>query len=216
MYKMFESGKNIPLDSTGGIFMKKHNLILVILFATVLILTSFIYGYKITKNKDGKENNNALMTEEQQKDSSELEILREDERISPNTFIEKSIHYKDCNHNIIKLNDADDEIINMTESQYKKYMKENYSNIKIVDFSSERIILQEERNHMCPNHYIVSESEGKIAIYRIDENGEKYLDKVFNDYPISLLKKIDQDKLMEGIVVDSEEELSNVLENFIS
>ena len=42
------------------------------------------------------------------------------------------------------------------------------------------------------------------------------LDKVFDDYPISLLKEIDQKKLKEGIRVDSLEELSDVLENFIS
>lgn len=216
MYKIYEIGKNIPLDSIGGIFMKKHNIILVASLSIVLMLASFIYGYKITKKSNDKANEKTQVAEEQQKYDSELEILKEDERISPNTFIEKSIHYKDCNHNIIKINNADDEIVNMTEAQYIKYMKENYSNIKIIDFAIEKIILEEERNHICPNHYIIGESEGKIAIYRIDENGEKYLDKVFNDYPISLLKKIDQEKLVEGIIVDSEEELSNVLENFIS
>ncbi len=104
----------------------------------------------------------------------------------------------------------------MTEKQYRKYMKENYPNIKIISFSPREIVLREERNHLCPNHYIIGQADGKIAIYRIDEKGEKYLDKVFNDYPISLLKEVDQERLKDGIIVDSEEELSDVLENFIS
>lgn len=149
-------------------------------------------------------------------DAGDLEILQEEERISPNTFIEIRVHYKECNHNITKLNEQDENIINMTEEEYKEYMKENYPNVKIVSFSAEEIVLSEERDHLCPNHFIIGESDGKIAIYRIDENGERYLDKIFNDYSISLLKEIDQEKLIEGIVVDDEEELSNVLENFIS
>ncbi len=123
---------------------------------------------------------------------------------------------KKCEHSITNLENAKEETINMTEKQYRKYMKENYPNIKIISFSPKEIVLREERNHLCPNHYIIGQADGKIAIYRIDEKGEKYLDKVFNDYPISLLKEVDQERLKDGIIVDSEEELSDVLENFIS
>ncbi|MFA7412600.1 MAG: BofC C-terminal domain-containing protein, partial [Tissierellaceae bacterium] len=72
------------------------------------------------------------------------------------------------------------------------------------------------KNHLCENHYVIGEKDGNIAIYRIDENGERKLETFFPDYPISLLMEIDQNKLIEGIVIDSQEELSDVLENFIS
>lgn len=198
--------------------MKKQNIFLIFLFCGILFLTSFIYGYKMMSNKS---NEKSLIVDENKNPKSvdndlELEILKEEERISPNTFIEKRIHYNSCNHNITKLNNADSEIINMTEKQYRKYMKENYPNIKIMAFSINEIVLNEERNHLCPNHYIIGESNGKIAIYGIDENGEKFLNKIFNNYSISLLKEIDQERLKKGILVDSEEELSDVLENFIS
>ena len=104
----------------------------------------------------------------------------------------------------------------MNEKQYKEYMRVNYPDIRIISFSVNKIVLQEERDHLCQNHYIVGKSDGKIAIYGIDENGDEFLDRIFNDYPISLLKKIDQEELIKGIKVDSEEELSDVLENFIS
>ncbi len=217
MYILFSNGKNIPLDSIGGIFMKKRNGILIFLFCITLFLASFIYGYKIMGHRINKK---PLITDKNQEEdiveNLDLEILREDERISPNTFIEKTIHYNTCNHNITKLNNADNEIINMTEKQYREYIKENYPNIKIISFSISEIVLREERDHLCENHYIIGQSDGKIAIYGIDENGERFLNKIFNDYSISLLKKIDQEKLTKGIVVDSEEDLSDVLENFIS
>lgn len=194
--------------------MKKRNTILIFLFSTALFCISFIYGYKMM---GGKINQKPLISSQNEDEKNlDLEILKEDERVSPNTLMEKKIYYKTCNHNITQIEDIDDEIINMTEKKYRAYMKENYPNIKVVSFSSNEIVLREERNHLCPNHYIIGESNGKIAIYSIDKNGERVLNKIFNDYPISLLKKIDQDKLIKGITVDSEEELSDILENFIS
>lgn len=217
MYNFFKTGKNIHLDGIGGIFLKKQNGVLIFLFCVALFLGSFIFGYKMIGTNT---NEGPLVSEEDKEDRNEdvsdLEILKEEERISPNTFIEIKIYYKECNHTITKLSELDDNIVNMTEEEYREYMEENFPNIEIVSFSVDEIKLNEERNHLCPNHYIIGESDGKIAIYRIDENGEKYLDRIFDDYSITLLKEIDQEKLKEGIRVDSEEELSNVLENFIS
>ena len=195
----------------------KSNGILIFLFCITLFLTSFIYGYRIMGNRVnkkplivGKDQEELNLTE-----NSEIEILKEEEKISPNTFIEKTIHYNSCGHNITKLNNVDNEIINMTEKQYRAYMKDNYPNIKIISFSIYEIILEEERDHLCQNHYIIGQADGKIAIYGIDDNGDKFVDKIFNDYPISLLKEIDQQKLIKGITVDGRK-LSDVLENFIS
>ena len=155
-------------------------------------------------------------TAEENPHIDEIEIVQEEDRISPNTVIEVEINYKECNHTITKIAELDDIIINMTEEQYREYLKENFPNVKILSFSSKEIRLVEERNHLCPNHYIIGEADSKVAIYKLDENGERYVYKIFNDYPISLLKEVDQKKLKEGIVVNSEEELSDVLENFIS
>ncbi|QQY78767.1 BofC-like protein [Keratinibaculum paraultunense] len=193
--------------------MKKYNPILIFLFCGILFFASFICGYKMM-SKTNREL--VLEDDDSYKKQKELEILGEEERISPNTFIEKKVYYKQCEHSITKLDNVSEEIVNLTETQFREYIKENYPNIKILSFSPKKIVLKEERNHLCPNHYIIGESDGKIAIYRINEEGSKYLDRVFKDYPISLLKEIDQEKLKNGIIVDSEEELSDVLENFIS
>lgn len=194
--------------------MKKSKTFVIITFVSVLFILSFGYGYYLMRKRIGEKPFNS--SDKINDPGHELEIVKENEVISPNTFIEKKIHYKKCNHIISDTNLADDLLINKTEEDFRKYMEDNYQNVKITSFSPDRILLREERNHLCPNHYIIGEFEGKIAIFKIDESGEKVLDKVFKDYPINLLKDIDQKKLKEGIVVDSEEELSNVLENFIS
>lgn len=194
--------------------MNKSKSFVIISFVLVLFILSFGYGYYLMGKRIGKKPFSS--SDKIEKPSEQLEIVKENEIISPNTFIEKKIYYKKCNHIITDTNLADDVLINKTEEEFKKYMEDNYPNVKITTFTPKRILLREERNHLCPDHYIIGESDGKIAIFKIDESGEKVLDKVFNDCPIDLLKDIDQEKLKEGIIVDSEEELSDVLENFIS
>ena len=211
MYIFFKIGKNISLESTGGIFLKKNNGLLIFTVCFVLFLASFIFGYimmerAVEEPKIAEKNTHV----------DDMEIVQQEDRISPNTVIEVKINYKECDHSMTKIVELDDIIINMTEEQYRKYMEENFPNVRILSFSSKEIRLSEERNHLCPNHYIIGEADSKVAIYKIDENGEKYVYKIFDEYPISLLKELDQEKLKEGIVVDSEEELSDVLENFIS
>ncbi len=191
--------------------MKEKKGIFIFLFCFVLFLGSFVIGYDLMK----RANKDPLKAEENT-NIKDIEIIHEEDRISPNTVIEIEIKYKECNHTITKLAEIDDIVINMTEEEYREYIKENLPNVKILSFSAKEIQLAEERNHLCPNHYIVGEADNKVAIYKIDENGERYVYKIFDDYPIALLKKVDQKKLQEGIVVDSEEELSDVLENFIS
>ncbi len=194
--------------------MNKPKTFVIITFVLAIFIFSFVYGYYLMGRRVGQKPLNS--TDNIEKPKNELEIVKDTEVISPNTFIEKKIHYKKCNHTITETELAEDVLINKSEEEFRKHMQDNYQNIKITSFSTQRILLREERNHLCPNHYIIGESDGKIAIFKIDESGEKVLDKVFKDCPINLLKDIDQEKLKEGIIVDSEEELSDVLENFIS
>lgn len=193
--------------------MKKFSAFLISVLCVTIFLLSFVYGYYFINKKINNKPNSAKNSIDK---TNNLEIVREENVISPNTFIEKEIEYSECGHTIVDTSKANEEIVNKDEKDFREYIKENYPNTKIIAFSSQKIVLKEERNHLCPNHYIVGESEGKIAIFKVNENGEKILDKIFKDYPLSLLKEVDQQKLKDGIVVDNEEELSDVLENFIS
>ncbi len=73
--------------------------------------------------------------------NEEIEIIKEENIISPNTFIEERTHYKECDHLITKLNVADDEIINMTRKEYESYLKSNYPNKRLISFSNTKIVI---------------------------------------------------------------------------
>ncbi|MDR7869833.1 MAG: BofC C-terminal domain-containing protein [Tissierellaceae bacterium] len=193
--------------------MKRSRFMIIFGFCIVFFIMSFYLGYQLM---DLSIENRNLAEEQNEKSNEDIEIVREENRISPNTFIEKRIHYKDCGHLIESTDLAEDEVINFTRDEYEEYLNTTYPNSRLISFSNVKIVVYSERNHLCQEHFIVGEHNGHIAIYNIDENGEQVLYKSFTDYPISILRQIDQDKLKEGIRVDSEEELSEMLENFIS
>lgn len=195
--------------------MKKSRLALVFVLSTILFLTSFSLGYKLMNEKYKTKS----LAKEKNIDRSmdnEIEIIREENRISPNTSIEERVHYKTCGHLSTELSVPHDDIINMTRKEYENYLESNYPDKKLISFSREKIVLWGERNHLCKEHYIIGEENGYIAIFRIDDNGNKILYKIFEDYPISILVEMDRERIKEGIIVDNEDELSDILENFIS
>lgn len=199
--------------------MNKDKIIPIFFFSLTLFSISFILGYKTMSRKLNPSPNIITQINKEEIDVSDypdLEILKEYDKISPNTFIEKRIHHIDCDHVVTKIEVVEDELVNMSKGEFTEYIRENYPSQKLISYSTNKIVIGVVKNHLCENHYIVGEEKGKISIFKIGENGERVLEKTFIDYPISMLMDIDQEKIIEGIVVDSEEELSEILENFIS
>lgn len=197
--------------------MNRKRIISIMGFSFILLFISFTFGYQFMKSQLKQiDNINNPSNVIEQNDPLGVEIVREDNRISPNTFIEERIHYKACDHLISGTHPSEVEIINMTKGEYEEHLRTNSSNLRLISFSNTKIVLWSERNHLCKNHYILGEENGKIAIFTIGDDGQRILDNVFTEYPITLLKGADQDRIIEGIIVDSKDELSDLLENYIS
>lgn len=193
----------------------KYNKRRVFIFSiTLIFIISFFAGHLIGNKKlnDKLEKHEGSKFEDS---DMNVKISKEIDKITPNTIIEERTFYNECGHLIIKTDLADSEIVNKSEDDYKDYLSENFPNLRIISFSNSKITLWTEENYLCENHHIIGEMDGYIAIFNINEDGERILDVVFKEYPISLLMDIDREKLYEGIIVDSKEELSEVLENFI-
>jgi len=203
--------------------MKKISIISIIGICLSLLIGSLIFAYFVTDKKlsekplDEKDNivKEQSTGNEDDIDNTKLSVY-EGEYVTPNTIIEVVEHYKKCNHTIKKEEELSDNMINMEEEEFVALIKNDYPRWKLNKFSRERIIINVEKDHLCVNHFIVGETDGKIAIFKISEEGERVLDKILKDDSILMLKKIDQEKLKDGIVVDSEEEIPDILEDFIS
>lgn len=196
--------------------MDRNKSILVLTFIIAIFIISFVLGYQLIRKEWNDKNLNNINKISDKEKNGDVEILKEENIITPNTFIEKRVHYKECDHTITSLDIADKEIINMDKEKYEEYLKFNYPNFKLVSYSNTKIVIFGEKAYLCEEHFIIGELDGYLSIFKIGEDGEKILFKNFKDYPLSMLTETDQDNLRKGIVVDSEDELSDVLENFIS
>lgn len=197
--------------------MKKDKISLIFLFSLMLFLISFGIGYGLMNssldNRKVSELDKVNIEEDVEKS---LEILKNENIVTPNTFIEERINYFSCSHVATSSRPVEENMVNMTKDEFSDYLYENYPNQRIISFSQSKIVIGVNKNHLCENHYVIGEKNGVIAIYKIGESGDRILINIFEDYPISILMDMDQEKIKEGIVVDSEEELSTILENFIS
>lgn len=211
--------------------MKRISVVSIILLLFGLAAVGMFSGYYIglirankkpnppienTENKPNKlediENDKLIIDDQDDYEAGQVN----NEQIGPNTIIKYRTYYTECNHETMETIEPEKPMINMTKESFEGFIKNNHPKWKVEEFSHQKIVVLIEKNHLCQNHYVIGEMNGKIAVFRIDENGKRVIDQVYSDAPISLLKKIDQEKIIKGIITDSKEELSDVLENYIS
>lgn len=202
--------------------MKKRYIFTIGAVCILLSILSFSYVYNLimndtNDNEDLEFSNEGIQGKLDNNLSNELpSTTTNKKRISPNTTIEYVIYFLECGHRERKITKASRALVNMDEKSFKSMIQKSHSDWSVVKFSPERTVIEIEKEQLCTNHYIIGVKGGKIAIFKINSEGEKVLDKVIESAPISILKPIDQQRLIKGIKVDSREEISDILENFIS
>lgn len=148
------------------------------------------------------EKNNSLRNET-------LEIAVQDTKTTPNTTLILKKYYTDCGHTISNSATIPEEMVNLTEEE----IKEKYPNWEVEEFSKEEIILSRTLESFCGEHYFVTEENGYISIYTVDESENKALKetgKLSSEY----LPETDRINLRNGIMVYGTEELNKLLEDY--
>ncbi len=201
--------------------MRKKHIFLIGSICILLLIFGFLYGYNIADRIGKKPNDISEDTEGDTNDTSNLGedvsiIKTDDEYVTPNTTIEYIFYYLKCGHNVKKVSKASKDMINLNEEKFISYIKQSHPHWRVTYFSYENIIIEIDKEHLCPNHYVIGVKDDKIAIYKIDDEGELVLDSVLSDTSIKRLKFVDQQRLKEGIIVDSKEDISRIIEDFIS
>lgn len=203
--------------------MKKSWIIILIL---VIIIIGVIAGFAIHNQKKNPKNNiikNEINTisekvtdecteeyeelEEQAK--LEIETNSNEEKISPNCLITLKRYYNECQHTINEYIDIPQDLVNGTQEDLKK----EYPNWEIQKYSSTEIILYREFDSNCGQHFILRNDNGKITVYKINENNEE---EVYEKTEISVeyLTETDKIEIQNGIRVNGIEELNQLIEDF--
>ena len=181
----------------------KKTFILIILFTVIILgITAGIYIFISNENKK-TENNNVedvinKVSDKVQKDytrelnelnklDNSLETNSNEEKISPNCLVILKRHYDKCGHTTNEYIDIQENLVNKTQDE----LEEKYPNWEVEKFSSGEIILYKEYTGICDEHYILREKDGKIVIYKIDENGQE---KLYETTEIAIDYLTDEDK----------------------
>lgn len=139
----------------------------------------------------------------------EVEANADEEKISPNCLITLKKFYKSCRHSLNEYTTVSQELVNKTQSE----LQEVYKDWKIEKYSSTEIVLYKEYEGECGEHYILRENDGRIAIYKRDENNKEILfeqTEIATDY----LTEADKIEIKNGIRVNGKESLNQLIEDF--
>lgn len=139
----------------------------------------------------------------------QLEANANEEKISPNCLITLKKFYKSCRHTLNEYTTISQKLVNKTQSE----LQEEYEDWKVEKFSSTEIILYREYEGECGAHYILREDNGKIAIYKIDENNKEILFEQ-TEIAVDYLTEADKIEIKNGIRVNGKESLNQLIEDF--
>ena len=198
----------------------------IIILALLIIIIGIISGLAIY-NKNEKSKNNIIeneidtisekVTDECTEEYEELEMQAKldietnsiEEKISPNCLVTLKRYYNECQHTINEYIDIPQNLVNGTQDDLEK----EYPNWEIQKYSSNEIILYREFDSNCGQHFILRNDNGKITIYKINEEMQE---EVYEKTEISVdyLTETDKVEIQNGIRVNGIEELNQLIEDF--
>ncbi len=217
--------------------LKRRSYKGIVLLCAILLLVGFGLGYysyiwtntpyqepalELSERTDYKENDIAESEEQVDKNVSSISSDSIDEesmimvdnhmdekKVSTDTKLVFEKKYLKCGHVRIEEMMASDVFIDMN----KHTLQQQYRAWTIKKFSSDRVQFYREIDDKCLSHYIVREYEGKIGVFYQNNRVDNTLKQVI-DINIRQLREDDQRKLKQGIRVESDLELGQLIEDF--
>lgn len=139
----------------------------------------------------------------------EIETNSREEKISPNCLIILKRYYDECQHTINEYLDIPNDLVNGTKADLQR----EYPNWEIQKYSNNEIVLYKEFNSNCGQHFILRNADGKINIYKVNENNEEELYEK-TEISVEYLTETDKIEIQNGIRVNGVEELNQLIEDF--
>lgn len=192
-------------------------IIIMILFTASVFFG--VYTYEKIKTKDSNFINSkqlANLGESKQtsnENSESIETSVTEEKISPNCTIVEKQYFKGCDHLIKNIKEVPEEWVNLQNEDVKEKIKTYYLDWNLESFSNNQIIVSQEQDGYCTQHYVIREHNGVLGIYTLNENGEENFKE---DTEISTRYLPDEDiqVLKEGIKAIGDDRLHTVLSDF--
>ena len=146
---------------------------------------------------------------EQMQQGNMLETNSEEEKISPNCSFTLKQYYEKCGHTTRQYSNIPEELVNKTKEQ----LHEDYPDWEIETFASNEIVLSKKMEGECGEHYIVRDTNGKLTVYQVTENGQE-IEFEQTEISTEYLTETDKINMKNGIRVNGKEELNQLIEDF--
>ena len=191
--------------------MKKTIIILICIFFISMIGT-FLF-IRMDNSMDIDDENSMILENVIQEEniiiSNSIEISEQEMKTTPNTLIIYKTYYTKCKHFVQDYEDIDILLVNLNEEEFNEKCK----NWDIEEFSSEEIVLSQEKEEFCNEHYKLKLENNNIVIYNIDENGIE-TEYEYTGITTEYLTEEDILKLTAGIYVYGKENLTSTIEDY--
>lgn len=148
-------------------------------------------------------------TDEYEGMSETIKTNAEQEKTSPNSALIVETYYKKCGHITNKYSNLPEGDVNLTKEEIQK----KYPDYKIKNFTSNEVVLYQEKDGECGEHYLVKDKDGLITIYEIlEDKTEKEIEAtgITTEY----LPETDKINMKKGITVNGKQNLNQLLEDF--
>ncbi len=197
------------------------NKVIVTMIAIVVVIGAIITAIAIFGFDQKQEVPNVVtqMSEEEILDdcTDEYEVLKEqmikansqEETLSPNCSLTMETHYLKCGHTTSKYSDLPSALVNLTKEELQK----QYPECEIKSFASNEVILYQEKEGECNEHYLVKNKDGMVAIYQILEDGSQ-IEQEITGVSIEYLPETDKINMQNGIRVNGKQNLNQLIEDF--
>lgn len=191
----------------------------VFLGAVTLIILGMIMGYTYTLLTEMFQDEERIEKEKMQGNnegvlSNSFEPLAAAESrqttSEKTTFIFERIYM--CGHNLVSYRAATPQEVGLSREQ----VEDMYSSWDIKEFSASIVWLCERVDGYCPNHYVIKDNDGRIAIYRPLEDGRGFYLIRQTSIDTAFLNADLQERVKEGWVVDSLEQVEQLVESWDS
>lgn len=197
--------------------MKKWGFLLgiAIIIIVAIFVGIFLFNSSNKKSQNTLNNintNNEIVTNQVNysvKNDITINTNTNEEKISPNATLILKRKYKDCGHIIKEYKRIPNDLVNLT----KEELVEKYNEWDIEKFSNTEVILIQETEGVCDEHYVLRQKDGVIAVYRIDDDEKEVLEEL-TGISIEYLTENDKMEIEQGIKVYGKEELNGILENY--
>ncbi len=198
--------------------MRKTSIWLMIF---IIFILSIFCGYFVAKNiklskeisSKGEEVEEEISEEEIRKLEAAKVVNSKEEKIGTNTQVILKTTYSMCEHEEEKIEEQAN-VINMNKEELEKV----YSGWNIVKFSEDEVNLEKEINGICGEHYVISEENGVVVVYKKildEETGEVSKETVrTTDISVEYLPEEDLTNIRSGEEIYGKEELNKFLEDY--